>query len=165
MMRTQPTFLVGSIFTNKSISDCQHLQGTKPIEWDQHDNCNSTATAVRAAVALSITLKLPRYDKTNWNSFNFWPAQSADSHLNLNFYIIFGNGGDYGTVSSCISKISARAVTCTTTAIWHRQWKSGWAGLTVILSLPCRLRRRADSKLECPSPELDCQQLQPIRLK
>jgi hypothetical protein len=131
----------------------------KPIEtiWKRPTwKFNSSATAVWAAVALSSHYSSCRVIiTTNWNSFNFRSVPSAESQLKLYYYILFAMA-PYRVVSQLLARVQWRARAhyawygMYTTAIWHCQWESGWASLTVISSLPGWLRRRADSKPERP---------------
>ena len=92
-----------------NISGCQHLQGTEPIECDQPENS---------------TAQLPRCERL-WHFPSHWSCRvvtkqigivlisgpgRAQCHNRIEFIIIIICNG---AVWSCISIISARAVTCT----------------------------------------------------
>jgi hypothetical protein len=101
-MRTHPTFIVnvGSIFKQLKHIGIITLQAPARNEtnWIKRTReFNSSATAVRAAVALLLTLRLPRCVQYNWNGFSFWPSPSAESQLKLDLLYVICNGAVWGT--------------------------------------------------------------------
>jgi hypothetical protein len=141
MMRTQATVWRDQTSNHANISECKHMQGMKQVfGWDRPKKISAQQLLYQWTVELPLALKLPRCATCVQWIFLISGPDRVRVIIKLIYFQVICNGALW----SCLSIISARAVTCTssgtlrlyTTALCQSLRESGWARLTVNPSLP-----------------------------